>query len=306
MSLTREAVRLVEMSPRDGLQSEQIAIPLRTKVTLINQLSQSGLRFIEAGSFVSPKWVPQMADSAAVFAAITRYPGVSYSALTPNMQGLAAALSANADEVAIFASASESFSQKNVNCDIQTSLLRFAPVIAKAKAENRKVRGYISCVLGCPYEGEISSHSVLALSQQMLAMGCYEISLGDTIGTGTAGRTKNLLKLLLSEIPPSQLAMHLHDTYGQAIANIYAALELGIRNFDAAAGGLGGCPYAKGATGNVATEDVVYLLEREGFAHGINLDSLAATGLWINQQLQKTTSSRTGMAMLSNRKPLCA
>lgn len=305
MSLTREAVRLFEMGPRDGLQSERANIALTTKITLVNQLSKSGLQYIETGSFVSPKWVPQMADSAAVFAGITRQPGIRYTALTPNMQGLQAALTAGADEVAVFASASEGFSQKNLNCDIQSSLQRFAPVIAHAKAENRKVRGYISCILDCPYDGKISHQSVLALAQQMLEMGCYEISLGDTIGTGTAGRTKQLLTLLLSQIPAHQLALHCHDTYGQAIANIYAGLELGLRTFDASVGGLGGCPYAKGATGNVATEDVVYLLEREGFLHGVDLDTLAATGLWINQQLQKSTTSRAGMAILNSRSTLC-
>lgn len=305
MSLTREAVRLFEMGPRDGLQSERSSIALTTKITLVNQLSQSGLQYIETGSFVSPKWVPQMADSAAVFAGITRQPGIRYTALTPNMQGLQAALTAGADEVAVFASASEGFSQKNLNCDIQSSLQRFAPVIAHAKAENRKVRGYISCILDCPYDGKISHQSVLALAQQMLEMGCYEISLGDTIGTGTAGRTKQLLTLLLSQIPAHQLALHCHDTYGQAIANIYAGLELGLRTFDASVGGLGGCPYAKGATGNVATEDVVYLLEREGFLHGVDLDTLAATGLWINQQLQRSTTSRAGMAILNSRSSLC-
>lgn len=305
MSLTREAVRLFEMGPRDGLQSERSSIAPTTKITLVNQLSQSGLQYIETGSFVSPKWVPQMADSAAVFAGITRQPGIRYTALTPNMQGLQAALTAGADEVAVFASASEGFSQKNLNCDIQSSLQRFAPVIAHAKAENRKVRGYISCILDCPYDGKISHQSVLALAQQMLEMGCYEISLGDTIGTGTAGRTKQLLTLLLSQIPAHQLALHCHDTYGQAIANIYAGLELGLRTFDASVGGLGGCPYAKGATGNVATEDVVYLLEREGFLHGVDLDALAATGLWINQQLQRSTTSRAGIAILNSRSSLC-
>lgn len=303
---TREKIRLIEMGARDGLQSEKAIIPLATKIELINRLSQTGIRHIEAGSFVSLKWVPQMADSAAVFAGIQRHAGVTYSALTPNSQGLENALQAKADEVAIFSSASERFSQRNLNCDIQSSLDRFKPVLEKAQAEAIRVRGYVSCVLGCPYEGEIQIAAVVKLVKQMLAMGCYEVSLGDTIGAGTAGRTKKLLQTLLQEVPAAQIAMHMHDSYGQAIANIYAALESGIRSFDASVGGLGGCPYAKGATGNVASEDVLYLMDREGFAHGIDLAELSGIGVWINKQLNKTSTSRAGLAIYNKGEHQCA
>ena len=298
-------VNLVEMAPRDGLQSEKSAISTALKIELVNRLSSCGIRHIETGSFVSPRWVPQMADSAEVFAGISRKPGVIYSALTPNLQGWTQAVAAGADQVAIFASASESFSQRNLNCDIDTSLSRFVPVVEAALAAGVKVRAYVSCVLGCPYEGAIAPAKVLDLSHKLLAMGCYEVSLGDTIGVGTPGKTRQLLDCLLSELPANQLAMHMHDTYGQAIANIYASLQAGIRTFDASAGGLGGCPYAQGASGNVASEDLVYLLEQEGFEHGIDLLALSETGDWINQQLAKTTHSRAGQALLSKRKRQC-
>ena len=294
-------VKLVEMGPRDGLQSEVSFISTALKISLVNQLSDSGLRYIETGSFVSPRWVPQMADSAQVFAGIARKPGVTYCALTPNMQGWLQAAAAQADEIAIFVSASEAFSQRNLNCDIRSSLQRYAPVVEAALHAGIKVRAYVSCVLGCPYQGDVQPLEVLLLCQKLLSMGCYEVSLGDTIGVGTPGKTRQLLQCLLSYIPASQLAMHMHDTYGQAIANIYASLEQGIRTFDASVGGLGGCPYAQGATGNVATEDVVYLLEREGFRHGVDLDQLAATGVWINQQLNKTHQARAGLAIYQKR-----
>jgi hydroxymethylglutaryl-CoA lyase len=299
-------VKLVEMGPRDGLQSENTFIATPLKIALINRLSDCGLKHIETGSFVSPKWVPQMADSTAVFAGIQRRPDIIYSALTPNLLGWSQALNAQADEIAIFASASESFSQQNLNCDVRTSLSRFAPVVEAAQKAGVKVRAYVSCVMGCPYEGEILPQNVLTLIQKLLSMGCYEVSLGDTIGVGTPGKTRKLLSFVLSYIPAGNLAMHMHDTYGQAIANIYTSLELGIRTFDASVGGLGGCPYAKGATGNVASEDLVYLLETEGFEHGIDLTALAETGVWINQQLNKTNHSRAGLAIHQKRKKQCS
>lgn len=293
------AVKIVEMGARDGLQSQPNEISTATKIELINRLSDCGLTSIEAGSFVSPKWVPQMADSAEVLASINRQPSVTYSALTPNLKGWQNALAADADEVAIFASASEGFSQKNLNCSVAASLERFQPVLEAALAANVPVRGYVSCILGCPYDGDVSHKNVIELTEKLLAMGCFEVSLGDTIGVGTAGRTKALLLSLAKSVSIDKLAMHFHDTYGQAIANLYASLEQGIRVFDASVGGLGGCPYAKGAKGNVATEDVVYLLEREGFEHGIDFIKLSETGVWINQQLGYQGSARAGQALLA-------
>ena len=297
--MTGDSVTLFEMAPRDGLQSESVHVPTETKIELIDRLSGCGLRWIETGSFVSPKWVPQMADSKKVFAGITREPGVRYTALTPNLQGWEAAWDAGADEVAIFASASESFSQRNLNCDIATSLSRFAPVLEAATQAGVPVRGYVSCILGCPYEGEISQEAVIVLTEKLLEAGCYQVSLGDTIGTGTPGRTGKLLKALAGSVSLSKIAMHMHDTYGQAVGNIYASLEAGVRVFDASVGGLGGCPYAKGATGNVATEDIAYLFDREGLNHGLDLLKLSETGCWINQQLNKETQSRAGRALLN-------
>lgn len=298
---SRPQVLIAEMGARDGLQNEQQVINTDCKVSLIHRLANSGLRYIEAGSFVSPKWVPQMADSAAVFKAVNRQPGVTYSALTPNLTGWEKALKVSADEVAVFASASERFSQQNVNCNIATSLARFEPVIRAAKQHNKPVRGYVSCILGCPYEGEVSAVSVMKVTQALLQMGCYQVSLGDTIGTGTPGRTTRLLRQLTQEVSISQLALHMHDTFGQAIANIYAGLEQGISTFDASVAGLGGCPYAQGATGNVATEDLVYLLDREGISHGVNLDALCQTGEWISRQLHKPYVARAGRALRSQK-----
>ncbi|QJR81069.1 hydroxymethylglutaryl-CoA lyase [Alteromonas pelagimontana] len=298
-------VTIAEMSPRDGLQNEKQPVDAETKITLVDRLSRCGLRYIEAGSFVSPKWVPQMADSEKVFAGIHRFSGTTYAALTPNLKGWEHAYQASADEVAVFASASESFSQRNLNCDVFTSLKRFASVVQAAKAANKKVRAYISCALDCPFEGPIAPETVGRLTAALLAMGCYQVSLGDTIGTGTPGRVRTLLRALQSVSKSHQLALHMHDTYGQAIANIYVGLEEGIRTLDASVGGLGGCPYAKGATGNVATEDVVYLLEREGLKHGIDLDMLIQTGDWISKQLGKPYNARAGKALQSRRNNLC-
>ena len=292
-----DKVTLVEVGPRDGLQNEARTIPLAAKLQLIDDLAAAGHRVIEAGSFVNPKWIPQMADSEAVFAGIQRRPGVRYAALTPNLQGFERALAAGADEVAIFGAASESFSRKNINCSIAESLQRFAPVMAAAAAQGIPVRGYISCVLGCPYEGEIGPAAVAAVAAELLAMGCYEVSLGDTIGTGTAGSMARLLETLLAQFTPGQLAVHCHDTYGQALSNILVALQHGIATVDASVAGLGGCPYARGASGNVATEDVVYMLDGLGIDSGLDLAALAAAGNRICATLGRASGSRAARAL---------
>lgn len=294
-----EKVTLVEMGARDGLQNEKATIALEDKVLLIDDLAAAGLTVIEAGSFVNPKWIPQMADSEAVFAAIERVPGVRYTALTPNLKGFERALAAGADEVAVFAAASESFSQKNINCSVAESLERFTPVMRAAEAAGLPVRGYVSCVLGCPYEGDIAPEKVGEVTEALLAMGCYEVSLGDTIGTGTPGSMAQLLEHLLARHPASQLAVHCHDTYGQALANILVALQHGIATVDASVAGLGGCPYAKGATGNVATEDVVYMLHGMGIATGLDLDQLVAAGARISRALGREPASRAARALLA-------
>ncbi|MGY3322455.1 hydroxymethylglutaryl-CoA lyase [Pseudomonas sp. TE3911] len=285
-------VRLVEVGPRDGLQNEAQPISVADKVQLVDALSSAGLSYIEVGSFVSPKWVPQMAGSAEVFAQIQRKPGVTYGALAPNLRGFEAALAAGVKEVAVFAAASEAFSQRNINCSISESLERFAPIMAAARQHGISVRGYVSCVLGCPYEGEIAPEQVAAVARELYAMGCYEVSLGDTIGTGTAGSTRRLFDVVGAQVPRDKLAGHFHDTYGQAVANIYASLLEGISVFDSSIAGLGGCPYAKGASGNVATEDVVYLLNGLGIDTGIDLQALIAAGLQISQVLGRPTGSR--------------
>jgi len=290
------SVRLVEVGPRDGLQNEASPISVIDKARLVNELAACGYAYIEAGSFVSPKWVPQMAGSAEVFASLQRVPGVSYGALTPNLQGVEAALAAGADEVAVFAAASESFSQRNINCSIAQSLERFAPVMAAAKAAGVPVRGYVSCVLGCPYEGAIAPAQVAAVARELHAMGCREVSLGDTIGVGTPGATRNLFQAVAREVPLAQLAGHFHDTYGQALANIYAALLEGVSVFDSSVAGLGGCPYARGASGNVASEDVLYLLQGLGIQTGIDLDRVIAVGERISQQLGRANGSRVAQA----------
>ena len=292
-----KAVKIIEVGPRDGLQNEKQTIATDTKIQLINQLSEAGLSYIEAGSFVNPKWVPQMADSAEVFGGVTRKTGVTYAALTPNVQGFERALAAGADEVAIFAAASEAFSQKNINCSIAESLTRFTALMEAAQRHNIPVRGYISCVAGCPYSGAVEPEVVMKLARDLLAMGCYEISLGDTIGVGTAGQVKGLIKLLMQHIPVEKLAVHMHDTYGQALANIYAALECGVSVVDSSVAGLGGCPYAVGASGNVATEDVVYLLNGLGIAHGVDLEKLIAVGNNICESLGKNNGSKVAQAI---------
>lgn len=298
MSLPK-SVRLVEVGPRDGLQNEKQPISVADKVRLVDDLTAAGLSYIEVGSFVSPKWVPQMAGSAEVFAGIQRQPGVSYAALTPNLKGLEAALEAKVEEVAVFAAASEAFSQKNINCSIADSLQRFVPLMEAAKAADVRVRGYVSCVLGCPYDGEIAPEQVASVARELYAMGCYEVSLGDTIGTGTAGKTRSMLEVVGRDIPRDRLAGHFHDTYGQALANIYASLLEGINVFDSSVAGLGGCPYAKGATGNVASEDVLYLLQGLGIETGVEIDKLIAAGQRICNVLGKANGSRVARARLS-------
>ena len=290
-------VTIVEVGPRDGLQNEATLITVADKVSLIEHLADAGLQKIEAGSFVSPKWVPQMADSEVVFNQLNRKTGVTYTALTPNMRGFETAAAARVDEVAVFGAASEAFSQKNINCSIEESIARFEPVMAAAAAHGMPVRGYVSCVVDCPYDGAIDPKQVTRVAKRLLALGCYEISLGDTIGTGTPNTIRRMLEAVLEEIPATQLAIHCHDTYGQAIANIHTALTLGIRTVDSSVGGLGGCPYAKGAAGNVATEDVVYLLNGLGFDTGVNLPKLVAASHAIAEVLGKPNQSKVANAM---------
>lgn len=290
-------VRIVEVGPRDGLQNEKQTITTATKIQLIENLVDAGLTYIEAGSFVNPKWVPQMADSGDVFSGITRKPGVTYAALTPNLQGYERAIAVNANEVAIFAAASEAFSQKNINCSISESIHRFEALINAANAQQIPVRGYISCIAGCPYSGAVDVETVASIAKELLAMGCYEISLGDTIGVGTAGQIKHLIETVARDIPIEKIAAHMHDTYGQALANIYAALEMGVSVIDSSVAGLGGCPYAAGATGNIATEDVVYLLNGLGIEHGVNLEKLIYAGNTISAALNKPSNSKVAKAM---------
>ena len=289
-------VRLVEVGPRDGLQNEKQPISIADKVQLVNDLSAAGVRYIEVGSFVSPKWVPQMAGSADVFARIEQKPGVTYAALTPNLKGLEAAIAAGVSEVAVFAAASEAFSQKNINCSIDESLTRFAPLLEMARANGVQVRGYVSCVLGCPYEGEVDPAHVAHVARELFAMGCYEISLGDTIGTGTPGKTRQLIEVVSHGVPRDKLAGHFHDTYGQALANLYASLLEGLCVFDSSVAGLGGCPYAKGASGNVASEDVLYMLDGLGIDTGIDLAALVAAGQRISNVLGRPNASRVARA----------
>ena len=293
------SVRLVEVGPRDGLQNEKQPISVADKVRLVDDLTAAGLSYIEVGSFVSPKWVPQMAGSAEVFAGIKRKPGITYAALAPNLKGFEAALEAKVEEVAVFAAASEAFSQKNINCSIAESLQRFVPLLEAAKAANVRVRGYVSCVLGCPYDGDVAPEQVASVARELYAMGCYEVSLGDTIGTGTAGKTRAMIEVVGRDIPRNRLAGHFHDTYGQALANIYASLLEGVSVFDSSVAGLGGCPYAKGATGNVATEDVLYLMQGLGIETGVDMNQLIAAGQRICQVLGKHNGSRLARARLS-------
>jgi hydroxymethylglutaryl-CoA lyase len=290
-------VKIVEVGPRDGLQNEKAIVPLAVKVELIDRLSDSGLPVIEAGAFVSPKWVPQMADTAEVLAGIRRRAGVGYPVLVPNAKGLEQAIASGVEEIAIFGAASEAFSAKNINCSIAESLERFRSVAEAALARGIRVRGYVSCVLGCPYQGEVPVTEVARVSKALLDLGCYEISLGDTIGVGTAGAARALVEQVSDVVPLEKLAVHFHDTYGQALANIHACLEAGVAVVDASVAGLGGCPYAKGASGNVATEDVVYLLNGLGIESGVDLKALAATGAWISRTLSRSNGSKTGSAL---------
>ncbi len=290
-------VRIVEVGPRDGLQNEMASVSTAVKIELIARLGQSGVKCIESTAFVSPKWVPQMADNAEVMAGIKRLPGVAYPVLVPNIKGFEAALAAGCQEVAVFGAASEAFSQRNINCSVTESLERFRPVIEEARRNHVKVRGYISCVLGCPYQGEVLPGAVAELAHALFEMGCYEISLGDTIGVGTPGKTRDMIEAVARRVPLKKLAGHFHDTYGMAIANIYASLEMGIAVFDASVAGLGGCPYAAGASGNVATEDVVYLLQGLGIDIGIDLDGLVETGDWIAGKLGRQNGSKVARAL---------
>lgn len=292
-------VRVVEVGPRDGLQNEPQALGIAERVRLCEALVASGVQHLEVGSFVSPKWVPQMAGTAEVLAGLGRPAGVVRSVLVPNMKGFEAALAAGVEEIAIFAAASEGFSQRNINCSIAQSLARFVPVVEGARAAGIRVRGYVSCVLGCPYDGEIAPDQVASVTRELLELGCAEVSLGDTVGVGTPGRTRVLWQRLGREVPLSQLAGHFHDTYGQALANVYASLLEGVAVFDSSVAGLGGCPYASGASGNVASEDLVYLLDGLGIATGLDLASLVATGQAVSAQLGRPYQSRVGRARVA-------
>ncbi|MAJ69505.1 MAG: hydroxymethylglutaryl-CoA lyase [Alteromonadaceae bacterium TMED7] len=293
-------VSIVEVGARDGLQNEKSIVTVDDKIAFINLLSETGLKRIEAGSFVSPKWVPQMADSGNVFTGINKANAIVYSALTPNVKGLDAAIEAGVTEGAGFGAASESFSKKNINCSIDESLQKFEPVIEKAHAHNMRVRGYVSCVMGCPYEGEIAPNAVSKVSKQLLDMGCYEISLGDTIGTGTPTATQRLLDSVLTVLSVDDVAVHFHDTYGQALVNIYAALQYGVASIDSAVAGLGGCPYAKGASGNVATEDVLYMLNGMGIETNIDMQKLLVATDFISKVINKSPASKVANALLTS------
>ncbi|MCB8822906.1 hydroxymethylglutaryl-CoA lyase [Microvirga rosea] len=291
-----KTVRIVEVGPRDGLQNEPGIVATEVKIELINRLTHAGLQTIESGSFVSPKWVPQMADTAEVLSHIQRKPGVQYPVLVPNIKGLHAALESGVEEVAVFASASEAFSQRNINCTIDESLARFQPVIAASRERGVKVRGYVSCVLGCPYQGDVPAEKVADVAKRLFDMGCYEISLGDTIGAGTPAAAFAMTKHVLGFVPVNQIALHFHDTYGQALANIYACLGLGISVLDSSVGGLGGCPYAVGASGNVASEDLVYMLHGMGIDTGVDLGQLVEAARFISQAIGREPSSHLSKA----------
>lgn len=289
-------IQIVEVGPRDGLQNEKMWVETETKIALIEKLADAGLTKIEAASFVNPKWVPQMKDAFEVLSGIERRPGVTYPVLTPNLKGFERALEAGVTEVAVFGAASESFSQKNINCSISESVERFRPVLEAAQKNSVRVRGYISCVLGCPYQGEVPFENVVNLAEKMLKMGCYEISLGDTIGIGTPLQAKKMVETVAEKVPVSNLALHFHDTRGQALANIYACLELGVSVIDASVSGLGGCPYAQGASGNVATEDVVYMLHGIGIKTGVDIEKLIETGRFISDVFGRLPQSRVSCA----------
>ncbi|KAM5321034.1 hydroxymethylglutaryl-CoA lyase, mitochondrial [Glossophaga mutica] len=296
LSTFPKQVKIVEVGPRDGLQNEKNTVPTQVKIRMIDMLSEAGLPVIEATSFVSPKWVPQMADHTEVLKGIQKFPGTNYPVLTPNFKGYQAAVAAGAKEVSIFGAASELFTRKNVNCSIDESFQRFDQILQEARAASIPVRGYVSCVLGCPYEGKISPAKVAEVSKKMYAMGCYEISLGDTIGVGTPGGMKEMLSAVMHEVPVSALAVHCHDTYGQALANTLMALQMGVSVVDSSVAGLGGCPYAQGASGNLATEDLVYMLEGLGIHTGVNLQKLLEAGTFICQALNRKTSSKVAQA----------
>lgn len=292
----QNSIRIVEVGPRDGLQNEKQTVSVEAKIELVERLAAAGCKSVEAGAFVSPKWVPQMAASDEVMAKIKRRAGVSYPVLTPNMKGYEGAREAKADTVAVFGAASESFSQKNINCSIAESLERFRPVIEAAKTDGVRVRGYVSCVLGCPYEGAVPLANVVKVSKSLYEMGCYEISLGDTIGVGTREEARAMIRAVSGEVPVNALAGHYHDTYGQALSNIWASIEEGVRVFDSSVSGLGGCPYAKGASGNVASEDVVYSLEKSGLETGVDLDALIDISRWISEILGRRPGSKVTLA----------
>ena len=301
MIMAGSHVRLVEVGARDGLQNEKRTLHPQIRVQLLEMLADTGLRTLEAGAFVSPRWVPQMAGSDAVLKALSVRPGVTWTALVPNVKGLEAAIEAGCREVAVFAAASEAFSQKNINCSIAQSLARYQDVMVLARDAGVKVRGYVSCVMGCPFTGHVKPEAVASVSASLFAMGCHEISLGDTLGSGTPAATKSLIDACRQVVPVSALAGHFHDTYGMAIANIHAALEADVRIFDSSVAGLGGCPYSPGATGNVATEDVIYLLNGLGLTHGVDLDALIDAGEFINAELGRGTASRVSRALLAKR-----
>jgi hydroxymethylglutaryl-CoA lyase len=295
------SVHVVEVAPRDGLQNEKDIVPANLKIAFIEALVDAGLKTVECGSFVSPKWVPQMADTAAVLSHIRRIPGVAYPVLVPNLKGLEAAVHAGAKEIAVFAAASETFSQRNTNCSISESLIRLHAVIECALARSIRVRAYVSCVLGCPYEGEIAFSAVAHVAGELHRMGCYEVSLGDTIGVGTPVKAQKMIEVVACDVPIAQLAVHFHDTWGQALANILASLQMGISVIDSSVAGLGGCPYASGASGNVATEDLIYMLNGMGIETGVDLQKLAAAGRMISAHLDRRVASKAGMALQSSR-----
>lgn len=299
----KSSVKIVEVGPRDGLQNEVKIVPTAIKLDLIERLVKAGLKNIEATSFVSPKWVPQMRDHIQIMSGLKQYPGVSYSVLTPNLKGFEAAAQSGATEVAVFAAASEAFSARNINCSIAESLERFEPVMQSAQSLGIKVRGYVSCVVGCPYEGKVDAERVADVAERLFNMGCYEVSLGDTIGIGTPVDVQKMLKSVAKRVPVSALAGHYHDTYGRALMNIYASYQFGVRVFDSSVGGLGGCPYAKGASGNVSTEDVVFLMNSLGANTGVDLETLVAVSEWVSTLLHRVPSPKVTRAILAKRVP---